>query len=122
MLIAKWLFDVIIACPFIMLAVSYWFFNAPDSRNTFEVAADVTTPLLIGAVLFALPFVGQHDGIRIVVMICASIACIMLILELLVQKRLAFAVIKRIWRVYFLIFSMLYCGIWIFWVLRVLWI
>lgn len=115
MVLAKWMWEGAIYFPFIVLLFSYWFFNHPDSTMTFQTAADVTTPFFMLGVIRALQTIEQPNSMTIVVSICVVVAVVMMVLERFIQKKFfTFAVIKRIWRVYFLIFTMLYCGIWIF--------
>lgn len=120
--LAKWMWEVAIYFPFIVLLFNCWFFNHPDKTTTFQTAADATTPFFILAVVRALEKIEQPYSITIVGSICVTIIVAMLILERLIQKEVLIgSAIKRIWRVYFLIFTMLYCGIWIFLGVRAIW-
>lgn len=122
MVLAKWMWEGAIYFPFIVLLFSYWFFNHPDSTTTFQTAADVTTPFFMLGVIRALQTIEQQNSMTIVVSICVVVAVVMMVLERFIQKKFfTFAVIKRIWRVYFLIFTMLYCGIWIFLGIHTVW-
>lgn len=114
MTILQWIFAIAIFCPFLVLVASAWFFKHPDSKTTFQTAADITTPFFMIAVVIMLNRTLSIPTTWLIVLLCVIVASIVWLFDKKRHQQHVVATLRRIWRAYFLLFSVLYCCIWIF--------